>query len=225
MQKLIFLLALALVVAVGAGCAATKPLTPEEIAAERDRQMKMITRVYVDKKPEEVLLAADRVFRLADDDYEVSHSPTALQAQRNWTIFLVISASTGIDTWIVEAYPAEVGTKVIARHSGQASAVTAFASPVVGGGNGMAVGAITSPALQNMTIEPAIYELFFARLDYLLGKRADWLTCKEAKKLAVEGYLDPFCTVANDRTPDGKSAAQRREMQNKEKDDSGVSVN
>ena len=49
--------------------------------------MAMVTRVYPDKKPEEVLLASARVFSLADDDYMVSHSPTAIHAQRNWLIY------------------------------------------------------------------------------------------------------------------------------------------
>ena len=76
------LASLLLAVSLGAGCAAQKVMTPEEIAAERERQLKMITRVYPDKKAEDVILAADRVFRLADDDYTVSHSPTGLHAQR-----------------------------------------------------------------------------------------------------------------------------------------------
>lgn len=224
MRKLICLLALAVVVAVGAGCAAKKPMTPDEIAAERDRQLKMISRVYEDKSPQEVLLAADRIFRLADDDYNVSHSPTALQAQRNWMIYMVISAAMGTDNWMVstETLPTG-GTKVMAAHSGQAGSV--FAGPVATTGGGMSATAVTTPGMQNMTTTPAIYELFFARLDYLLGKRPDWVTCKQAKKLFTDGILDPFCTVANDRTPDGKSATQRREIQERAKGNSGVSVN
>lgn len=86
------------------GCVQQK-LTPDEIAAERARQLAMITRVYPDKKPEEILLAADRIFRLADDDYTVSHGPTALQAQRPWMVYMIISAASGTDTWIVETTP------------------------------------------------------------------------------------------------------------------------
>lgn len=221
MQKVVlFTIAIAFILC--AGCAPQKPMTPEEIAAERTRQMAMITRSYPDKKPEEVLLASARIFSLADDDYTVSHSPTAIQAQRNWMIYLVISAAMGTDTWIVEVTPDGDGTKVMARHSGQASSVTAMAVPTSNGG--MSTTAVTSPAMQNMTTRPAIYQLFFARLDNLLGKRSDWVTCKDANAQFTDGFLDPFCTVANDRTPDGKSSAQRREIEEKNKPTSGVSI-
>ena len=40
-----------------------------------------------------------------------------------------------------------------------------------------------------------------------------------------EGFLDPFCTVANDRTPDGLSAAQRRTKLEESKQTQGVSIN
>ena len=188
-------------------CAPKKPMTPEEIAAERTRQMNMITRVYLDKKPEEVLVAAARVFALADDDYNVSHFPNGISAQRNWLIYMVISAAMGTDTWQVNVMPEGEGTKIIVQHSGQGSSV--FAGPVATSGGGTSTTAMTVPTMANMTTTPAIYQLFYARLEHLLGKRQDWPTCKDASKLFTEGHLDPFCTVANDRTPDGKSMSQR----------------
>lgn len=47
-----------------------------------------------------------------------------------------------------------------------------------------------------MTTRPAIYQLFFARLDYLLSKRTAWVTCKQAEDLFIDGSLTPFCLVA-----------------------------
>lgn len=58
------------------------------------------------------------------------------------------------------------------------------------------------PVTASMTTRPAIYQLFFARLDYLLGKRTAWVTCKQAEDLFIDGFLAPFCRVANDHTPD-----------------------
>lgn len=212
MKKLLLTLAVAGMCFGMVGCASQKPLTPEEIAAERERQIQMTTRVYEGKTPEEVLLAADRVFRLADDDYNVSHQGTSLQAQRNWLIYIVIAASKGTDTWVVQTFPVENGTKVIAMHNGQEQGINA--APTANFNGGMGVTATTGPMMTNMTTSPAIYQLFFSRLDNLLGKSPKWLTCKEANKLFTDGNLDPFCTVANDRTPDGKSAAQRnRELE------------
>ena len=216
-----YLLMLCLIFSVLPGCAQQK-LTPEEIAAERTRQLAMITRVYPDKKPEEILLAADRIFRLADDDYTVSHGPTALQAQRPWMMYMVISAASGTDTWVVETTPEGNGTKVMARHSGQSSSM--MVSPVVTSSGSAGFGAGTTMPIQNMTTKPAIYQLFFARLDYFMGKQADWPTCRDADKMYTDGDLFPFCTVANDRTPDGKSSMQRREAEDKAKPSGGVSI-
>lgn len=100
------------------GRVSQRPLIPGEIAAERERQIQVTTRIYEGKTSEEVLLAADRVFRLADDDYNVLHQGTSLQAQRNWLVYIVIATSKGTDTWVVQAFPVENGTKVTAAHNG-----------------------------------------------------------------------------------------------------------
>lgn len=197
-----------------AGCAAQKPLTPEQIAAERDRQLNMITRVYPDKTPEEILVAADQIFRLADDDYETAHSPNSLQAKRNWLMYLVIAVASGSNNWLVttEELP-EGGTKVVTSHSAASSSF--FGMPVATSTGGTSATGATTPTLQNITTDPALYGLFYARMDYLLGKRPDWVTCKDAEDL-FPGNLEAFCTVATDRTPDGLAASQRRrETENK----------
>lgn len=74
MKKWLCLAMVAAMAALGAGCAKQKLLTPEEIAAERERQLNMIARTYNGVTPQDALLAADRVFRLADEDYHVSGS-------------------------------------------------------------------------------------------------------------------------------------------------------
>ncbi|WP_302551822.1 lipoprotein [uncultured Bilophila sp.] len=211
MRKLILALVVMIVSLGITGCSQKKPLTPQEIAAERERQIQMTTRIYEGKTPEEVLLAADRVFRLADDDYVISHQGNMIQAKRNWFIYAVLAIATGTDTWIVQTSPVEKGTQVIAIHSGQSQSMTP--SPTVNFNGSMGMGMTSMPTLTNMTTSPAIYQLFFSRLDYLLNKNINWLTCKEANKLFQDGTLDPFCTVANDRTPDGKTAIQRKKEQ------------
>ena len=189
------------------GCGPKQPVTPEEIAAERDRQLRMITRIYENKTPQEILLAADRIFRLADEDYTVSHTPTGVQAQRNWMIYMVLSFAAGTDTWSVTTEPVENGTKVTIVHSGNAASTMAL--PMVTSGGHMSGTVATTPGMGSMTTRPAIYQLFFARLEHLLGNGRAWPTCKDAKTLFTDGHLNPFCSVANDRTPDGVSAARR----------------
>lgn len=209
MRRILGVCFLAVIFAMEAGCATKKPMTQEEITAERERQLNMMSRTYDNVTPEEVLVAADRVFRLADDDYNISHAPGGLQAQRNWMIYLILSVATGTDNWTVtvESLP-DNKVKVIAMHSPTANSI--FAGPAGGG-----VTSVTIPGMQNLTTRPAIYELFFSRLNYFLGKTKTWVTCKEASKIFTDGNLDPFCTVANDRTPDGKSRAERRDMEEK----------
>lgn len=200
MKKLGFL-ALVMVMALGVGCAQKKPLTPEEIAAERERQIAATTRIYEGKTPEEVLLAAATVFRLADDDYTVSHSQNSIQAKRGWYHFFTLALSSGTDDWIVTATEEANGTKV----------VTQCVHEMIQ----MRVGP------QTVTNE-GLYNLFYQRLEYLMGINQEWLTCKEAKKKYPNGFtevkyfFDPLCTVATDRTPDGKSAVERqKEQENK----------
>lgn len=204
--------ALACVLAVGMTGCSPKQLSPEEAAAERERQLKMVERVYPDKSPEEVIKAADRVFRLADDDYVLSHSPNGFTANRRYVIYLIITAGFGDDSWSVTAQPQGSGTKVTALHSAVGGSMT----PLVSGGG--AVAPMQSQTANLITTQPAPYQLFFSRLEHLLYNKGEWLTCKKAKKIFTEGSLDPFCICANDRTPDGMSATQRELRDNPDKD-------
>lgn len=187
---------LLLIAAMCAGCAQHKPLTPEEIAAERERQIASTTRIYKDKTVEDVLLAADRVFRLADDDYSVSHSQNSIQAKRGWYHFFALALSSGTDDWTVTATAEPEGTKVVVQ------CIHEFVQARKG------PGVVTNEGL---------YNLFYQRMEHLMGLEAEWLTCQEAKRRYPNGFnevkyfFDPLCTVATDRTPDVKSAAQRME--------------
>lgn len=195
-----------------AGCS-PKPLSPEEAAAERERQIKMSERIYPDKTPEEVIKAADRVIRLADDDYQLSHNPNGFTAYRRWVVYLVLTASMGEDTWIINVQPHGSGSKITAVHSAASGAANAFVSS-----NG-SVSPYTSPMGSGMiTNTPAGYQLFYSRLDNLLYGKGEWLTCKQAKKIFTDGSLGALCVCANDRTPDGMSATQRDKRDNPEKD-------
>lgn len=185
-----------------ASCAAKKQLTPEEAEAERERQIQMVTRVYEGKSQKDVLMAADRIFRLDDSDYVISHSETSLVAKRNWMVYLVITAAFGTDTWVVETFPEGNATKVITRHSGQAQSM--MPTPTVGFNGQMGMTASTGPSMQGMSTWSGPYRLFYERMDYLLGKKTDWIRCRDAKD-GYEGTLDPLCMCAEDLLPDGTS--------------------
>ena len=137
------------------------------------------------------LWAADRVFRLADDNYVISPSPDGLRAERNWkkkeallTSDFSRATSFGSDTWMVTPKPLpQGGVKVTAMHSMQAAFVSGcLLLPYPNRSD-----ATLCPEMPNLTTTSATYDLFFARLDYLLGKRKDWITCKKAQKLFTNG--------------------------------------
>lgn len=51
----------------------------------------------------------------------------------------------------------------------------------------------------------AIYDLFWGRMDYLLGRRDEWMTCDEAearRKAGITyGQLEALCSVTTDDLP------------------------
>lgn len=180
MKRLLLLVACAILTfGILSGCGA-KRLTPEEAEAERERQISMVTRYYEGKTPKEILLAADRIFRLDDSDYVISHAETSLIAKRNWMLYLIISAAFGTDTWSIETFQEGNATKVITRHSGQAQGMTP--TPTMGFNGQMGMTATTGPSMQGMSLAPGLYKLFYDRMDYFLGKRTDWVRCRATQR-------------------------------------------
>jgi hypothetical protein len=196
------LLLYTIVFMLAASCAGRKQLTPEEAEAERERQIQMVTRVYEGKSQKDVLMAADRIFRLDDSDYVISHAETSLVAKRNWMLYMVLATAFGTDTWAIETFQEGNATKVITRHSGQSQSMVP--TPTMGFNGQMGMTGSTGPAMQGMSTWSGPYRLFYERMDYLLGKRTDWVRCRDAKE-GYEGNLDPLCMCAEDLLPDGTS--------------------
>lgn len=207
-------LALSVLLAVGAsGCVQQRVLTPEQAAAERDRTIQMTTRVYPDKKPEDVIKAADYVLRLADHDYEFVPTPNGFQAHREWWIYFVFGNQIGSDWWQVSATPEGAGTKLFLTHSGTTNTNTVAPAATVntGGGMGMGVAGNGSSVQGTLTTKPGLYSLFYSRLEHVLYGRGEWLDCKKAKLQFTDKSLDPLCRCSDDNPPamTPKNAAQR----------------
>lgn len=178
------------------GCAIKAPhLTRKE-------WIEVTTREYTGVSNDQVLDASEELFRLADgDDFNISHSQDGLYASRNWMVYVVFTAVMGTDYWLVKTTPTPNGIKVSVQVNTQAGAITPMATT---GGDLTA----TSTTLGGMPIDgKAIYDVFWARMDYLLGKRSNWMTCKEANdrvnKHIVWGSNDALCNAFNvkDQTP------------------------
>lgn len=225
------------------GCAPKTVPLAEESMNECDRLVKMTERVYLDKSADEVLEAATRLFGLVDGGYTVTRTPEGLVAQRNWSP-LAASAEApaeGADTWrimvrkvsvctggprvgvidAVEGDPvreargatddcgdAAPGIRLTAYHIPEIYAQgivpsECFASPVF------------RPGVSKFTVAPAVYDLFFLRMDHLLGKNPQWTDCAgysehlrnnvhfrdQFSVINFRGGLEALCVSAKDRAP------------------------
>ena len=239
-MRVLFLMLLAGLIV---GCAPKNVPIPEESMNECNRLVKMTERVYFDKTPEEVLAAATRLFQLTGGGYTVTRTADGLSAHRTWTPVAPTKDTPldGSDTWLlvvkevtvckggptvgyieaVENDPilevrgrmddcgvAAPGVKLSVYHIPEIYSqglipTECFSSPVF------------KPAVSRFTTTPALYDLFFLRMDYLLGKSAQWPSCASYSEyvrnniyyrdqfsvLNFQGHLDGLCTQVQDSAP------------------------
>lgn len=179
-----------------AGCATTRPqLSREEWLAVSSRNYEGVTK-------DQVISAAERLFRLADgDDFRIVHTEDGIYSTRNWLVYLVIAAATGIDYWQVKVTPAANSVKAVVQVNTQSQAIAPMAT------TSGAWTATTMPMAGTPVNGTAIYDVFWSRMDYLLGKRPDWLNCQLADKRVKQGIVwgtnEALCNSFNvkDETP------------------------
>lgn len=173
------------------GCAAKQP------TMNRDEFISTTQRSYEGVTEREFYQAAERLFKLSDGDdttfaYPGAHS---MIAQRDWLLYLVLAASSGTHTWQIETKPNDNGLDASAYVSMQAGMVNGMVGP-----NGSAF-TTTTPSMQNIVNTPAVYGLFWSRMDYLLGKSEIWPTCDDwkakLKRGETYGLIEPLCLAAN----------------------------
>lgn len=173
------------------GCATAAPqLSQAEWVALK-------TRTYPGVTSTQVVAAAEQLFRLADgSDFRLSYQAdgSGMKATRSWLLHLVISGTFGTEEWTL---------KVADRPDG------AWIGVDVAGSMGMIMwGIIPGPSHPRTDFEsPALFDLFWARMNHLLGRSKEWRTCDmqsarvDAK--ATWGTLDPLCWAADDTAPEG----------------------
>jgi len=182
----------ALVVMFLTGCATQQKMSREEF-------LQATQRTYQDKSPEQIFSASEKLFVLADgDDFTFSHTPDSLLAIRPWSIYLVLAYTAGTDVWTVKASRNEktggtdAAVYVTTAHGGSVL-------PVVVANSGSTA---TSPGSGGIpTRGNAIYQLFWERLDYLLGLNSKWMSCDDVDKEIANGKLwgdtSPLCNSLN----------------------------
>lgn len=189
-------------------CAPVPKLTRAEYQAMRQSYDELRTRVYPNLSADQVLDAVDRLFTLADEDYRMIYGETGCIAYRRWFVFMIFAGGGGQDYWYVSTEAVEGGVRVRIR---QVSYSLDYSVPPTSKGGVL----MTDIALMNnpdavdyteMASRNALYFVFFKRLDYLLGLTDVWFSCAKTyeyrAKHELKGYLDPFCTLANDLAPD-----------------------
>ena len=168
----------------------------------RDQALAATSRLYPGVSPDQALRAAEQVFRLADEaDFTFGHAPTSLNARRRWLVYVVIGATMGHDHWQVTAEQTPNGTRL------SASVATTYQDINVLTVTPTVSVPMTMPANSDLVAGDAIYDVFFARVDYMLGLRSNWMSCSESNdrvsRKVVNGDNSALCNFANmsDRAP------------------------
>ncbi len=138
-----------------------------------------------------VLAAAEEVLRLSAAPRDVTISPRAggFVGDRYFVAMRGLESVTGDYRFAVSVTPTATGSRIrvtITDLNGFDGPATPFSLTQSG---------------ENVQFA-APYTLFFARMDYLLGRRASWPDCNAAPTmLGLHEPLDPLCLEAADRRP------------------------
>lgn len=138
----------------------------------RKEWIDLTSRSFDNISSDQILLASEKLFRLAyGDNVKITHSLDYLTARYGWsTSDWLGTTSNHTYFWQVKIFPNQNTNKVRIQ--------------------------IDSDRFKS---SPAIYDLFWARIDYLLGNRQDWMTCETSnnriKEKIVWGSNDPLCNI------------------------------
>lgn len=209
-MKRLWLLVLVFVLA---GCAEQKMLTREESLKIRNEQIAATTKIYQNTQKEDVLVAVDKLFRLADgSDFQITHSENSIAGSRRWLVYMVLAAVFGVDNWYVAADQIGNDVKVVVRVN---TSNAPIAPMPVAGNVDTSYSMMTLPPVESTIQGNALYAIFFNRLDYLLGKSTEWWDCTTAeektRELNLVGDTGPLCMMINmkDNLPEGVPQKKR----------------
>lgn len=195
-KALLILISLSLV-----SCASHRTLTREE-------WLQVGKKEFTNIKKEDLIKNAEKLLTLMDGrDVKFSYTQNGFVASRNWLIYVVVAAAVGTDYWTFDVQ--EKDNKLIAsiQPSTMAGTVSGYA---VGG----QVSTITTPTIGTPIQGTAIYNMFWNRLDYLLGKTDQWMDCKQGlskiNKNETWGNLEHICdsVTIDDNYPENLSDAE-----------------
>jgi len=142
------------------GCAA-----PHQIV-DRDDYLAEGVRSYAGETRERVIRAAEAVLKVSDPkDWDFRYSLHGFTGLRRYMVYAVLASAQGREKWEFLAEPDGGGVR---------ASVSISEAGVVSGSSS------ATPYEGKMASVP-LYRLFWNRVDYMLGRRADWVTCTAAE--------------------------------------------
>ena len=146
-----------------AGCGAA----PYKISDRQD-YLAEATRVYAGETKERVLQAAETILKTSDPaNIDMRYTGNGFTALRRYFIYAVLAAARGQEKWEfnVEERPNAVEASLSVSDQGES------------------VGGYTRTRYEGAMNSIPLYRLFWKRMDYMLGKRPDWVSCNEESKV------------------------------------------
>jgi hypothetical protein len=175
-----------------AGCGA-----PAHQVRDRDDYLAEATRVYPGESRERILKAAEAVLRQSDPpDFEFRYTLTGFTGLRRYVIYAVITAAVGREKWEFFTEPDPGGVRSSVSISEEGSTSGAYGS---------------QNRYESAMASVPLYRLFWNRVDFMLGRRPDWISCAEATAaleasntnvMALGGLCGPTSDGRNSPPPD-----------------------
>lgn len=190
-MRIIRMMGVLAALAVLVGCATTRP------AMDRDEFIATTQHTYDGVTEKQFYQAAEKLFRLSDasDTKYAYPNEHTMFVQHWWTVYMVLAFAQGTHNWRITSEPTDNGVKGSVYVSMNSTGV--YGTPTGGGG----ASTTTLPQNSNIVDTPALYQLFWARMDYLLGKSDKWPTCDDWSAREDQGktygILEPLCLFAN----------------------------
>jgi hypothetical protein len=166
---------------------------PERTTSHAD-WMREATRIWPGETKARVIAAAEAVVKHSDPrDIQVEYSKQGFVARRKFFIYAVLATASGEDRWTFHASENAEGASASVR-------LIQF-----------------SERFRENQVYVGSLRLFYARIDYLLGRREDWISCSQAvEKLRLPSEapgLQALCSVTHqgaDAPPPPKPAPKQK---------------
>jgi len=187
-----------------AGCAPPKP-DRTQLTALDEATKKSMTRTYKGFTSEQLIAAAENTLKHSDKDYSItSRRKDGFFASRSWAFFFFPFTGFQKDVWHIQAE----GNKITAKAWNGGTQILTPCCIFTPGMNPSLSGDI-------YFLSPPLYDLFFDRLDYFLGRRSDWAPCAKVDKTKYQSIgrvfkdgNDPLCFKVKSQDPtEGNTSA------------------